>query len=75
MADILEHFLSPVGAELVLTVVLVVLDVLLVGEGLLELELLLHFLLFVRQDRVLTRGTLRIVNGVVCHCVHLVLLR
>lgn len=74
MAQVLQHRLLPTIIKLPLPVILKILDLLLRRQGLLELQLLLHFLLLVREYGVLAGGGLRVVDRVVAHGVDFVFL-
>jgi len=73
--QIFEHRFLTLIAELVLAVILKLMVLLLIGESLFELQLLLHFLLFVCQNRMFTRCCLLIIYWIISHRVYLVLLR
>lgn len=75
VVQVLEDRLLAAVVELVLSVVLEIVDLLLRCEGLLELELLLHFLLLVGEDGVLAGCALGVVDCVAGNGVHLALLR
>lgn len=76
MPQVLQDRLLPTVAELALPIVLVVVNLLLRGQSLLELHLLLHLLLLVREDGMLARrSALIVVNRVTADGIHLALLR
>ena len=61
MHQVFEHRFLTLIVELVLAVILKLMVLLLIRESLFELQLLLHFLLFVGQNRMFTRCCLLIV--------------
>lgn len=69
-----DGFLSAVVELILAALVLEVVELLLGGQGLFELQLLLHFLLLIRQDRMLTRRALRVINRITRNRVHFALL-